>query len=157
MCFISSKVSCKSYPRPAILISSPPRMALWKTTKCSITFYLVHIMLSKYKPVTRISVHTHVWNFKSYHEVNGKLMRFLFFSIPHCTKGNQEMLQNCACVSVYRFVQTLYLAAVNNMYTTFSPEQITSCFSFYVYGLPLKKHSEASSAVSITTWKQSRK
>ena len=37
--------------------------------------------------------------FKYFHEVNQKFLCFLlFFSIPSCTKGNQQMLSNRTCV-----------------------------------------------------------
>ena len=59
--------------------------------------------------MTRISAHILGWNFKPFDGVNRKFLRFLlFFSIPRCAKGNQEILKNRARVSAYHVVQTLY-------------------------------------------------
>ena len=90
----------------AMLVSCLHGMVLGK---CSKTSYLVHTTLSNYNRVTRISAHTLSWNFKSLHKVNRKFRGFLLFSsIPHCTKGKQEMLQNHLHVCAYYIVQTLY-------------------------------------------------
>ena len=72
------------------------------TTKCPVTFYLVHTTIPNYNRVTRILAHTLGGNFKSFCEVNQKFQRFLFFSIPRHTKGNQAVGQNCERIGAHR-------------------------------------------------------
>ena len=70
----------------AMLVSSlhgMVAMLLGKTTKCSLTFYLVHTTLANYIWVIGIiSTYTHPhprtlgWNFKPFHKVNQKLKHF---------------------------------------------------------------------------------
>ena len=57
------------------------RAVLENTTKCSVTFYLVHTTIPNYNSMTRILAHTLDGNFESSCEVNQKFKRvfFLFF------------------------------------------------------------------------------
>ena len=61
---------------------------VWEnTTKCPVTFYLVHITIPNYDRVTRILKHTLCWNFKSCYKVNQKKKHvLLFFAIPRHTE-----------------------------------------------------------------------
>ena len=61
------------------------------TTKCLVSFYLVHITIPNYDRVTRILKHTR-GRIKSCYKVNQKKQQFLlFFSIPHHTKRKQRI------------------------------------------------------------------
>ena len=90
----------------ATLVSSLHRAVLENTTKCHVTFYLLHTTIC----VTRILAYTFCWNFNSFYEVNQKFKCFLlFFSIiPYHKKGNQAEGQNCEHMHAYCIVQMLY-------------------------------------------------
>ena len=53
----------------------------------------------------------------------------LFFSILHCTKGNQALLQNCTCISTCYVVQTLYTCGIR-MLCLASHFTAAHCLSF---------------------------
>ena len=77
--------------------SSSHTAALENTTKCPITFYLLHTTIPNYNLVTRLLEHTFSGNFDSFYEVNSKFKHFLFFyTKPYKKKGNQAAWQNRA-------------------------------------------------------------
>ena len=87
--------------------------------------YLFHIFLSSSHNITKlqpsdtnISTHTQL-KFQNFPWSKSKVQAIFFFYIPRCTTGHQELLQNCACVSAYRVVQTFYpMHTVNEPYAT---------------------------------------
>ena len=73
-----------------------------------LTFYLVHTSITTYNRVTRILVHTHGGNLKSFCEIKSSCV-FCCFSLYHVIqKRNQAAGQNCSRISAYRIMQTLY-------------------------------------------------
>ena len=106
-CDIISNKFCKSsYSWPPCWFPTRMGWYMGKAKKCFIIFFssyhIIKLQLSD-------KVHTLGWNFKSFHKVDKKIKRFLFLSsIPRCTKGNQQIFQNCVCVNLYRVIQTLY-------------------------------------------------
>ena len=92
----------------SLLVSSPHRTVLGKTTKCSSTFYLVHTTLPNYNRVTRVSAHRLHWNFISF-LWNRKLKRF-FPSL------STALYKNCARGGAYCDVQTLVWSMIRHRY-----------------------------------------
>ena len=108
-CDIILSQFCKSsYLRPPCWF--PYSMEQYEnTTKCSVTFYLVHTTVPNYNRVTRILAHTLGGNSESFCKVNQKFQRFfVVFLYMRNIKGNQAAGQNHACIGVYHVVQTLY-------------------------------------------------
>ena len=95
-----------------MLVSSLHGVVLDNTTKCPVTFYLVHTTIPNYNWVTRIiSTHTG-WNFFLRIRKLKVSAFFCCFSL-YCAiqKGNQATVQNRAHMGAYRVVQTLYMAS----------------------------------------------
>ena len=62
----------KRHGSHSVLTLWEPCLLLVGTTKCLVTFYLVHITAPNYDRVTIIVKHTLCWNFKSCYKVNQK-------------------------------------------------------------------------------------
>ena len=72
-----------------MLVSSLHGTVMENITKCSITFYLVHITIPNYNWVKRIAAHTLGSNFKSFHEENWNSSISLFVFL-HTTLYTRE-------------------------------------------------------------------
>ena len=102
-----------SHHTTAMLVSSSHGMVLQNTTKCSVSFYLVHyhipyITLSNYNWVTRISEYILGRNCKSLHEVKSSSVFVVFFSIPRYTKRKpRDVAKLCAYRCVPRRANSL--------------------------------------------------
>ena len=127
-------------------------------TKWLITFYLVCTTIPKYGWLTRLLVHALDWC-------------VLFFSIPHRTKGNQAMEQNCVRIVAYHVMQCTYRCIPHHanplcslkMSSHIMISTFVSRFSLYtpvLYTLILKTSnpikfclsSQRSNIVSATIW-----
>ena len=66
---ISSQFCKSSYSRPPpwFPFCTAHSPVLENTTKCSVSFQLVHTTIPNYNWMTRISAHTPSWNFKSFY------------------------------------------------------------------------------------------